>query len=182
MARTFEAKLSLAGMRDLKKQLVNYRKNTLTDCVNDFVNALIDDGIQIAYLNTGEFDGYIGFFKEIPTTKYNYQTVGYLIGRNTQENISRWLYKGQIKEVEVSSILMAEFGSGRYARSGWRGTFPNQKHAFEDSWHWTPVEDGVIGTVQTSEGTSPSMPMYKAALEMKSRIYEIAKTSFERIP
>lgn len=192
MPKVFSAKLSLEGMRQLTKDLRYYRKYTLTHAIEKFVNDLIEQGIYVAYQNVGEFDGYIGFYKEIPSAsrdtqgtdfrKYNSRIKAYLIGKNIKPNIKRWISFDGITEKEINSILMAEYGSGQFAVHGWRGTFPDQTHAYEDAWWYATSigENGLPTDWHMAKGVRPTMPIHKAFEEMEQQIYMCAVNAFER--
>ena len=112
--------------------------------------------------------------------KYNYRCSAILTGYNASQNIVRWVSFNGITEAEVNSIMMAEYGSGQFAINGHRGTFPNQKHAFEDSW-WYATEIGPDGRPtdwHRNSGVTPTMPMYKAWYEMKTTIYLVGRRVF----
>ena len=76
----------------------------------------------------------------------------------------------------VDPLLMAEFGSGQFAVEGHRGTFPNQKHAFDpNGWYWRDLS----GELHHSRGITPTRPLYKAKEEMTQQIREVAERVFE---
>lgn len=183
MARVFEADLSLAGMRKLKKELTHYRRVVLTECLNNFVSDLAELGIEVAMENVGEpFGGYIGFKKEVMDTKYNYKKKAIVYGVNLIDFVSTW-YRGteEVSEV-VNALLMAEYGSGKFADSKHRGTFPNQTHAFESVWRWSevPFWNATNADWIYSSGYKPTMPMYNALVEMKSQVSRVAERAFMR--
>lgn len=174
--RKFECELSVKGLRQLAKDLRYYKNTTLTDNVKEFVNELSDIGIKVANYNKGAFDEYITFTKDIVNTKYKYQCKAVIIGVNSKQNIAEWVTKGVVHQAEVNSIMMAEYGSGQYAFAGHRGTFPNQKHAFESTWYWVDLN----GETHSSHGVRPAEPMYKAFMEMWSEIDTVARRCFTR--
>lgn len=142
-----------------------------------FVERLLDVGIKVAEQYTGKYTGYISFEKEVKGK--GLCTIGILKGKDTKPFISWWYHKGGKKVVEVSGILMSEFGSGWLSEvlfdvSGvGQGTFPGQTHATDDIWHWTDDK----GT-HYSRGESPSHPMYNAEMRMLDQIYSIAREVF----
>lgn len=158
------------------KELEKYRdglaaKNEL------FVNRLLDEGISVAYKHVGKYTGYVEFTKQVDVE--NKRCIGVLIGKDTKPYISSWYVKGGVKSVEVSGILMSEFGSGWLARVIWdvdgvgQGTFPGQKHAFDKQWFWRDDEGK-----HTSRGEAPQYPMYFADMTMLSQIDKIAREVF----
>lgn len=198
MARVFEAKLSLKDLRQLQKDLRYYRKYTLTESVEKFVNELLDRGISIAYQDAGEFQGFIGFYKEMASAsrdtdganfrKYNYRVTGYLIGANVVKNIVKWNRYGKEVEEEISSILMAEYGSGKFADKKHRGTYPttstnNPPNAMRNMWFYTQgeIENGKLKWYKAS-GVKPTMPMYHAFRQMQLDVYRCAIDAFQRTP
>lgn len=142
-----------------------------------FLSRLADAGIRAAEHNCGKYAGMIEFSQEIENG------VCFLIAKDKQKIISRWRYKGDWKEVEVSPLLMAEFGSGWFAKVKFpamtgqvgQGTFPNQKHAFDDKgWSWTDENN----VTHHSYGEEPTSPMYQATIEMMKKVEQIAKGVF----
>lgn len=180
MARVFKSDLSVKGLRKLQKELRQYQRVTFKNQLRQFVSELADVGIRIAKLNKGEFGDYIGFVKELQDTKYNYKTKALVIGLNQVPNVVTWLKKGGAHSVEVNSIMMAEFGSGQFAVNGHRGTFPDQKHAMEDEWSYIPIVDGQLKEQETSSGVNPTMPLFRASIEMQNQIETIANRVFSR--
>jgi hypothetical protein len=166
------------------KYLENY-KQTIISKTQEFVDKLIDVGIEVAQHNTGEYAGYIVFSKQIKPTEDG--CVGYLVATDGKKIIRQWKYKGGIKTAEVSPLLMAEFGSGWLAhvmstqdyRSNdlnvGQGTFPNQTHAFDkEGWFWETPD----GEKHHSYGEKPSYPLYSATLAMIYEVERIAKEVF----
>ena len=186
MKRVFKTDLSLKGLRELNKQIREYKNHTLPTKVEQLVNELADKGISVGKVNCGGFGNYIGFRKDIVDTKYNYQCKAIIIAYNSRPNIVRWVSWEGIKEAEVNSLMMAEFGSGSHARGGYRGTFPNDEgrdsHGLEDLW-WYATDIDANGNPTNwhmSTGVSPSRPTYWAWLEMKSDIVQTARAVFDR--
>lgn len=159
---------------DLKEYKLSLRRKS-----EEFVGRLLDEGIKVAYQHVpSEYSGYIEFTKEITGGQ---QVVGVLTGKDTKPFISTWIVKGGEKSVEVSGILMAEFGSGWLANVMWdvtgvgQGTFPGQTHAFDtQGWFWTDTE----GVKHHSRGTNPTYPMYSAEMAMLRNIDSIAREVF----
>lgn len=180
MNRVFKASLSLKDLRQLNKDIRYYKNQILPYKLEELLEGLTDAGIRVARMNCGEFGSYIGFVKMVNRNKYNYKCSAVLIGHNSSQNIVEWVYFGGIKQAEVSSILMAEYGSGQHAIGGHRGTFPNQTHANEDSW-WYATEvdaEGHPTNWHRNFGVKPTMPMYKAWYEMKMDMYLIGRRVF----
>ena len=170
--------------------LENYKAeiNKKTEIV---LNKLLDIGIECAKANSGQFKDFIIFRKIIEPEIDGYN--GIFLAFDDQIIISEWIYHGVMKQVEVSPLLMAEFGSGQYATVKFpnmegfvgRGTFPEQKHAFQDSWWWvdTNPENGIpYGNkgfyFHESSGTTPTHPMYQATMAMFDEITRIYREVF----
>lgn len=153
-------------------------QNSLRGKSELLVSRLIDEGISVAYQHVGRYSGYVEFVKEMQDG--GKQCIGLLIGRDSKPYISTWLVKGGTKSVEVSGILMSEFGSGWLANVIWdvsgvgQGTFPDQKHAFDKRWFWKDVN----GVRHSSIGEQPHYPMYFADMTMLSNIDRIAREVF----
>ena len=84
-----------------------------------------------------------------------------------------------------NKVLFVEFGAGiafsqpqnpKAAEFGYGlGTYPGQTHAYNEQGWWYYGEDG---TSRHSRGNAPYMPMYKASVEIRNRVREIAKEVF----
>lgn len=144
-----------------------------------FVNALAEVGIKTAKANVGEYQGLIVFSKEVDFTETGAKAI--MIATDGQKVIRSWRYHGGIKSVEVSPLLMAEFGSGWKAKvlsnidGVGQGTFPGQTHAF-DPFGWWWVDEN--GEKHHSTGEAPTYPMYSASLAMIYEMQRIAKEVF----
>lgn len=155
------------------------------------LDRLLAEGITVCYANSSVVDmvddspkiinNMIIFRQEDVTKLSGYSEVA-LVGMDLAKIISRWRYKGGIKEVQVSPLLMAEFGSGKFADNAefkisgvGRGTFPGQTHAFENSWHWLDLDDGQR---HFGSGVQPTQPMLKGRNAMMVRITTIFREVF----
>lgn len=176
MARSYKSDLSVKGLRELQRQLKEYKNTILPNNVEYFVSELSQMGYNVALRNKGEFKDYIEIEKKLVDSKYNYKAKAVIIAFNSVQNIVEWMRGGVVVSAEVNSVLMAEYGSGQHARSGWRGTFPDQTHAFENQWFWVDLD----GTKHSSEGVKPTMPIYKAYIDMLTSIYIVGRRCFER--
>lgn len=177
--RKFKTDLSIKGIDNLVNELQAYKKDVLQFKIELLVSRLADVGIVMATSNVGDFKNFITFTKQI-TPKQN-GCSGLMLGYNSATNESVWYTQEGEKRAVISSILMAEFGSGVYAVKGHRGTFPNQTHAFQDSWKYATEYDAETGKCSgwvTTSGIEPTMPMYKASLEMRAQIKAIVNEVF----
>lgn len=85
-----------------------------------------------------------------------------------------WLRRGEKVTVSVSPLMMTEYGSGQFAVSGHRGTFPGQRHAFQPYWTWKDLD----GVEHSSSGFVPKRPMHKARNKIERSIPKIARSVF----
>ena len=173
--------LSTKGIQDAIKQIQAYRDSLPNKC-RLFVEELANVGIYTADYHT--VSSLIYFGKDIKNDTNGCKTI--MFGQDISKIIEQWVGEGgEVREAEVSPLLMAEFGSGRYAENtqwfqgsdslGGRGTFPEQTHAFdENGWWWMDLG----GEWHHSYGFEPTQPMYHAWLEMYSQIEQIAKKVF----
>lgn len=175
--KQIQMRLETKSIKRAIKELEKYR-DSLRAKSELFVSRLIDEGISVAYQHIGRYTGYVEFVKDMQGG--GSQCIGLLIGKDTQPYISSWIVKDGVRSVEVSGILMSEFGSGWLANVIWdvsgvgQGTFPGQKHAFDKRWFWTDVN----GVKHSSIGEQPHYPMYFADMTMLSNIDHIAREVF----
>lgn len=178
-------RLSTKDIARVKREIREYQKSLVAKC-SLFVEKLAERGITVAVANSGEYSGLITFSTEVESGPKG--ATGLMLA--TSGTIKRrWLSNGQIREADVSPLLMAEFGSGWKASDAsakpnalkaielgmGQGTFPNQTHAFDEGgWYWQDLD----GEWQHSEGEEPTMPMFKAALAMEQSIFDVAKEVF----
>lgn len=180
---TITVNFSSKGIAKLKKELQSY-SDRIDRKTEVFVNRLARAGIRVGNMNKGKFGSAYTLYKTttINDGENSYETT--LIAEDKWLILKEWFYKGDIKQEEISPLLMAEYGSGWYADvklqpsdiSVGQGTFPNQKHAFDsDGWFWTTPD----GELHHSYGEKPTYPVYKAYMEMLTQINEIAKETFK---
>lgn len=164
-------------------ELIDYLNERYIDNLSErcqmFVQALADIGIKTAKANVGQYSGLIVFSKEVSLTETGAQAI--MVATDAHKVMRSWKYKGGLKTVEVSPLLMAEFGSGWSAKnpdgiSGvGQGTFPDQKHAFDPrGWWWVDEQ----GERHHSMGEAPTYPMHSASVAMIFEIRELAKEYF----
>jgi hypothetical protein len=180
--RKFKASLSVDGIEQLKRDLLNYKDNILQQNIREYVSRLLQIGISVsqARINESPLGKYITLSTNISADKMGCK--GILIA------------KGVVKE-EVdsdgnayppfSTILAVEFGAGIHFnpipnpnadKFGLGvGTFPGQLHAFEDTWfYWEENEQ----KWKPTHGVKATMPMYNARMEMANNLVKIAKSVF----
>ena len=170
--------LSEESVRNAIKELNQYKSDVLRK-TQEYVSRLSELGIQTSKNNVGNFGRYITFSKELEPNKYGCKAI--VLATQTGTIVSKWPTKDGIKSADVSPLLMAEFGSGHRAENPMnvpgvgQGTFPDQTHAFdEDGWYWRDLD----GELHHSKGVTPSMPMYKAFVEMELSTIRIAREVF----
>lgn len=145
-------------------------RDTLPIKVQIFVNKLADYGISVGYssISGTEYTGYIEFTKTYQNIS-RYSAISVVIGKNVGQLQKSYFNQGHVVTVDVNAILMAEFGSGFKARnerniSGvGQGTFPGQKHAFDQNGWWWTTPDGVR---HHSNGERAYRPIQRAYDEM----------------
>ena len=172
--RVIRGDLSEEGIQSIIDQLNAYKVDLNSKC-ELFTKTLADRGIATAIIRSqvNEFGKYIQFTQQtVPLMGYGIKTL--LIATQTGVIHREWLTLEGIKEVDVSPLLMAEFGSGVFADSKHRGTFPGQTHAFDDQWCWQDTNH----EWHYSMGQVPSTPLYYAWIEMFQSINDVAREVF----
>lgn len=159
-------------------------QNDMDRKINLALNRLADEGVAVCY-SCNSFGSMILFTSSQASTGVPDIAEVVLIGRDVDKIISRWKYKGGVKEAEVSPLLMSEFGSGNFADNSQfenspiqgvgQGTFPGQTHAFEASWHWV---DADTNEYHTSSGLKPTYPMLTARNHMMLRVATVFREVF----
>lgn len=179
--RIFSTDLSVKGIENLKKRIVDYRDNFLPSRCQELVRKLAESGILVAKQNVGNLGKYITF--SIKTEQDTNGCKAIMLATNTGIIQSEWQTKDGVKSADVSPLLMVEFGSGLRAENPLNvpdvgtGTFPGQTHAEDPSgWWWMDMD----GEWHHSYGMTPKMPMYKATMEMHTRVISIAREVFGR--
>lgn len=177
--RVFKADLSVKGIEQLKKDLLNYKDNTLPNLLKQYVTALAQEGISVGKQNVGGFGKYITFSIKTEMDKDGCKAL--MLASENGKIISTWKSYGEIKTAEVSPLLMAEFGSGLGAENPMQipgvgqGTFPGQTHAFDkEGWYWIDEDDNL----NYSKGITAKMPMYKASIRIQEIAIKKAKEIF----
>lgn len=176
-------KLNSADLKRMSDDLLGY-KPTLQEKLDRFVRALTDKGIHIAKDTAGNFGSKIVFSRRSDSEG------AVLVAQETDVIVSRWLRNGGEVEAKVSPLLMAEFGAGPHAiiwegvegstsvlpdgKTIGRGTFPEQTHAFEDSWWYMDINK----QWHQSRGITPTRPLHNAVLEMIMQIENTAREVF----
>ena len=174
--KVFKSDLSVSGLNELKRQLLQYKDNLPIKC-ETLVSRLLQSGIAVSQSR----------ISESPLGKY--VTVTTNISADNIGCKGILLAKGAVKEQEgyapFSILLAIEFGAGVHfnptpnplsAEMGYGvGTFPGQVHAFEDTWfYW----DENSQEWKPTHGVKATMPMYSADMEIVKNVTKIAKEVF----
>lgn len=162
-----DVSLTEKSIQDAIDKLERYKDRLQDKCIA-FVGELASNGIAVARANTGNFGHYITFSYEIKDTTDGCTAI--VLATETGQIQSTWQTADGLKTVDVSPLLMAEYGSGWKAKPhfndtrGGQGTFPGQTHAFDsEGWYWRDES----GELHHSYGITPTMPMYHAFVEME---------------
>ena len=175
MGTTIKVSLSADSLLKAAEAVRTY-KDSLKDKCREFREQLIDIGISTGESNCGKYAGMIVFKRDDEGADKSL-----LVATDGKKVIREWRYRGDTKSVEVSPLLMAEFGSGWFSENllevagVGQGTFPDQKHAFDEGgWRWTTLDN----VTHHSVGEIPTHPMYAAMMQMQSDIDRIARQVF----
>lgn len=180
---TITTRLDSAELKRAANEVRQYG-NDLKIKIHEVLQKLVDKGITVAEQAVDWYGNYITFSRQFENDSV------VLVAQEVGTIISEWLRYGEPVYAEVSPLLMAEFGAGSHAviwggmtsdtnslpdgRKIGRGTFPNQKHAFESVWHYMDLS----GNWQTVSGLKPTRPLHKAVLEIISTVEMTAREVF----
>ena len=174
--KVFKSDLSVKGVEDLKRQLLQYKDELPTKC-EKLVSRLLQSGVAVSQAK----------ISESPLGKY--VTVTTNISADKMGCKGVLLAKGAVKEQEgyapFSILLAIEFGAGIHFNPTPNpnadkfglgvGTFPGQVHAFEDMWfYW----DEKSQEWKPTHGVKATMPMYSADMEIIKNVVKVAKEVF----
>lgn len=176
MPTKIKMRLCESDIRKAVKDVDEYWKKLQTK-TKTFCGKLTEKGYSVAKAKVGQSP--LGTYVKVDL-KYTKQTA------STIKSVV--FATGSIINTEygqVYPLMMIEFGAGihynhdanpKAAEFGMGvGTFPNQKHAFEEGgWYYMDID----GKWHHSYGVKATMPMYSADTEMILNIRKIAKTIF----
>lgn len=178
-----KAKLNSADIKRMADDVERYQTEFQIK-VHTILRKLADRGIAAAAMSVGNMGQYITFTKE--NDPYGVTVVA----RETSVIVAEWLRYGHLVHAEVSPLLMSEFGAGRHAiiwegqtehtntlpdgKQIGRGTFPNQTHAFEDSWYYMDLS----GNWHVATGIKPTRPLHNAVIEIITQVEATAREVF----
>lgn len=174
--RVYKGTLSTEGIQSIIDQLNHYADVELPHLADVLVRRLAEVGITVAeYTVHNEFRPYIEF-------KYDTAGlgVGELVGQDATLIHRIWYTKGGAVagEADISPLLMSEYGAGPYAVRGHRGTFPDQKHAFQSEWFWYDA-NGMKHSSEDDPTIVSTQPMYKAMYQMIKSAERVARKVFK---
>ena len=152
--------------------------------IQTLLERLVEKGINVAEATVGKFGNKITFSKQVD----NLGVV--MVATETDYILAEWLRGNTPVEAIVSPLLMAEFGAGPHAivwegqlsntdtlpdgkRIG-RGTFPNQTHAYENSWWYMDLN----GKWHQAFGVTPTRPIHNAMLEIIAQVNATVREVF----
>ena len=157
------------------KQLEDYRDELETKAA-EIAERLANAGFQVAFhvlaqhIYSGETISNLQV-QEISPTKY----------RIVAGSVALLFLEFGAGMSAVGHPLEGQFGMGA-------GTYPGQKHAFDEGGWWFPTDDPNLAISVNKEtgvmyghskGNPPYMPMYNAAQDMRSQIEKIAREVFK---
>lgn len=187
----YKVGLNPSELYDLADKLDEYAKEFEAK-VTEFLSRLADLGISVAVANGGIYGNHIVYSKEFEVGTGN--TTVNMVARGDSIT-AEWYPSAKSMEVRtevINALLMAEFGSGRYAIDfegiGGRGTLNGYGHADSNSWGWwTDNPSGRDGDIQkvkngrflmVSDGLPPAQPLHKAVKACIEQVEKIAKEVF----
>ena len=175
--KVFKADLSVIGLNDLKRQLLQYKDSLPIKC-EKLVSRLLQSGVSVSQTK----------INESPLGKYVTVTTNISADKIGCKGIL--LAKGAVKEQEgyepFSILLVIEFGAGIHFNKKPNpiissefpygvGTFPGQTHAYQDLWfYW----DENTQEWKPTHGVKATMPMYSADMEIIQNVVKFAKEVF----
>lgn len=176
--KVFKSDLSVSGLNDLKRQLLQYKDELPTKC-EKLVYRLLQSGLAVSQAK----------ISESPLGKYVTVTTNISAEKMGCKGIL--LAKGSVKEQDgyapFSMLLAVEFGAGAHFNPTPNpiissefpygvGTFPGETHAMEPGgWYfWSEEKQQWIH----SYGVKATMPMYSADMEIVKNVTKIAKEVF----
>lgn len=173
-----KADLSVKGIENIKKKLIQYRDVELPRKCKEFVERLLRIGVDVsrAKISESPLGKYVTITTDVSADKIGCKGV--------------LLAKGAVKEQEgyepFSILLSIEFGAGVHYNPKPNplissefpygvGTYPGQTHAHEDMWwYW----DENTQEWKPTHGVKATMPMYNADMEIIQNVAKVAKEVF----
>ncbi len=176
--RTISINLSSGSISNAIYELEKY-KNDMNRKTKLFLEKLADIGITVAKNkaqgDSHHFDEMVEFVKEWKDGEL------YLIGRNSNLSglhIEWYDGEGQYHDETISPILALEYGTGKLAIEGHKGSFAvTGNHVDDDVWYYYQSldENGKPTDKHPATPEEPHQMMYEATMEMMRQIITIAK-------
>ena len=170
--RVYKCDLSTEGIKNVIAQLKFYADVQLPEIADTIVRRLAELGIKVA-----EYSVY-GDWRQLIEFRYEPlgEGQGELIGEDITVVHRIWYTKGGAVagEADISPLLMSEYGAGSYALAGHRGTFPDQKHAFQQEWFWYDAS-GIKHSSEEDYHIIATQPMYRALTAMMMNAQKVAR-------
>lgn len=171
--RTIRVGLDEGSIRNAISQLESYRAGIGRKSVM-MLERLGSIGVDTANKNKGVYGQYIVSEKSLVEFKSGTSKRMNVIIQQTGYVTVKWLNSAGEQTAKVSPLMMTEYGSGQYALPGHRGTFPGQKHAFQEYWTWRDLD----GVEHRSSGFIPTRPGFKASIEIRNNAQRVAREVF----
>lgn len=158
------------------REIEQYRDDLPNKC-KEICKRLSEEGITVANaaINSVSIGRTIVLTTDISPEKMGCKAIMRMTGKDTRLEDGRVFmthlaieFGAGIRYNPTSNPKAKEFGLGV-------GTFPDQKHAF-DSKGWYYLGDD--GEWHHSYGVQATMPMYKASLEIRKKLYSVSKEVF----
>lgn len=175
--KVFKEDLSVSGINDLKRQLLQYKDSLSAKC-EKLVSRPLQSGLAVSQAK----------ISESPLGKY--VTVTTNISADKMGCKGVLLAKGAVKEQDgyapFSILLAIEFGAGIHFNPTPNplissefpygvGTFPGQTHAYQDTWfYW----DENSKEWKPTHGVKATMPMYSADMDIIQNVVKYAREVF----
>lgn len=178
MARyVFKSDLSTDGIKNLQKQLMNYRDVILKDKLKLIAVELSNIGFEVAkaQVDSSPLGHYVTLKTDISPLRFGTRAVLTGIG----------VVKYAEGREPFNLLLAIEFGAGIYYNPKPNpnagdfglgvGTFPGQVHALEDGWYYW---DDKTQSWKYTHGVKATMPFHKADVALLTNAKEIVREVF----
>lgn len=175
--KTIKFNLSSDSIQNAIDELNKYQEELARKC-NRFCEELTREGLNVAESCIGEspLGSTISVHSELTEEETGCKGILIAIG----ETIESEHY------APFNTLLAVEFGAGIHYNRGndnpiagnfgmGVGTFPGQVHAFQDTWWYK----GTDNKWYPAHGVKATMPMYRASVEMKDKVSEVARRIFK---
>ena len=180
MPKKISMSLSHDSIQNAIKEIRQYKSDLNKKC-EELCRRLTDEGIATAnsYIAKSPLGKMIVVQSKINPGKAGCKAMVFAVGQTLETE----------GYAPFNTLLAVEFGSGIFYNADGNpkagelgfgvGTFPDQKHAFEDGWFYPSdeVENGKTVWKYT-HGVKATMPMYNASKEMREKIVAVAKEVF----